>query len=102
VTVYVNDERHPFAVTLVCHIWAHSLGAFLAVVNYAGVKRKWLQKLPKAFWMHFDITQSKRKFSAAAGAVETDRHGPSSTRRGSRAIKRSSPRSRASGLARNE
>jgi hypothetical protein len=76
VTVYVDDERHPFAVTLMCHMWADSLDALLAMVDCASVKRKWLQKLPKAFWMHFDIAQSKRKFAAAAGAVETDRYGP--------------------------
>jgi len=76
VTVYVDDERHPFAVTLMCHMSANSLDALLTMVDCAGVKRKWLQKLPKAFWMHFDIAQSKRKFVAAAGALETDRYGP--------------------------
>jgi hypothetical protein len=76
VTVYVDDERHPFAVTLMCHMWADSLDALLAMVDCAGVKRKRLQKLPKASWMHFDIAQSKRKFVAAACAVETDRYAP--------------------------
>ena len=75
-TVYVDDARHPFAATLMCHMWADSLDALLAMVDCAGVKRKWLQKLPKAFWMHFDIAQSKRKFAVAAGAVDTDRYGP--------------------------
>ena len=75
-TVYVDDARHPFAATLMCHMSADSLDALLTMVDCAGVKRKWLQKLPKAFWMHFDIAQSKRKFAVAAGAVDTDRYGP--------------------------
>ena len=76
VTVYVDDTRHPFAGTFMCHMWADLLDALLAMADCAGVTRKWLQKPPKAFWMHFDIAQSKRKFAVAAGAVETDRYGP--------------------------
>ncbi len=74
--MYVDDAGHPFAGTLMCHRWADSLDALLAMADCVGVTRKWLQKLPKAFSMRFDIAQSKRKFAVAAGAVDTDRYGP--------------------------
>jgi hypothetical protein len=47
----------------------------LAMADRICVARKWLQKLPKASCMHFDIAQSKRKLAVAAGAVDTDRYG---------------------------
>jgi hypothetical protein len=35
-----------------------------------------LQKLPKAPFMHFDISQSSRKLPVAAGAIDTNRSRP--------------------------
>ena len=69
--VYVDDARHGFAGTFMCHM----LDMLLVMADCVDVTRKWLQKLPNAFWTHFDIAQSKRKFAVAAGAVETDRYG---------------------------
>lgn len=76
-TVYVDDARNPFGRYLMCHMWADTLDELLATVDRIGVKRKWLQQPPKASWVHFDITQSKRALAVAAGAIETDKYGPS-------------------------
>jgi len=102
VTVYIDNERHSFAVTLMCHMWADSLDVLLAMAYCASVKRKWLQKLPKAFWMHFDIAQSNHKFVAAACAVETDRYGPPEHPARLAGDQAKLAQMRASGLARNE
>lgn len=74
VTVFFDDARHPFAVALMCHMWADSFDAFPAMVDCVGGKRNWLQKLPKAFWMHFDrpIEAQVRRGSRR---VATDRYG---------------------------
>lgn len=72
-SVYVDDARHPFGRYLMCHMWADSLEELLAMIDKIGVQRKWLQQSPRASWVHFDITQSKRALAVAAGAIQTDR-----------------------------
>lgn len=84
-TVYVDDVRHPFGRMVMCHMWADSLDELLAMVDRIGVQRKWIQGHPtlsfgkhkEASWVHFDITLGKKKLAIAAGAVLTDRYGPS-------------------------
>jgi hypothetical protein len=76
VTVYVDNVRHPYRGMIMCHLWADSLGELLAMADKIGVARKWLQKPPKASWVHFDIALSKKMLAIAAGAVVTDKYGP--------------------------
>lgn len=75
-TTYVDDVRHRFGNMIMCHLWADSLEELLAMVDKIGVQRKWLQKPPKASWVHFDIALSKKKLALANGAVLTDKYGP--------------------------
>lgn len=74
--VYVDSARNPFGRYVMCHMWADTLGELLAMVDRIGVQRKWLQQPPKASWVHFDITQSKRALAVAEGAIQTDKYGP--------------------------
>lgn len=74
---YVDDAVHPFGRMIMCHLWADTLDELLAMVDRIGVQRKWLQQPPKASWVHFDISKGKRALAVAAGAIETDRFGPS-------------------------
>lgn len=76
-TVYVDDVRHRFGNMIMCHLWADTLDELLAMVDKIGVQRKWLQQPPKASWVHFDIALSKKALALAAGAVLTDKYGPS-------------------------
>jgi hypothetical protein len=75
-TVYVDDANIPFRGMVMSHLWADSLPELLAMVDKIGVQRKWLQKPPKASWVHFDISFGKKKLAIAAGAVLTDKYGP--------------------------
>ena len=76
-TVYVDDVRHQFGRMVMCHLWADSLDELLAMADRIGVQRKWLQQPPKASWVHFDISLGMKAKALAAGAVLTDRYGPS-------------------------
>lgn len=83
-SVYVDDARHPFGRYLMCHMWADTRAELFAMADRIGVQRKWFQRPPgagvagmDASWEHFDITQSKRALAVAAGAIQTDRYGPS-------------------------
>ena len=76
-TIYVDDVRLPFGRMVMCHLWADTLPELLEMVDRIGVQRKWLQKPPKASWVHFDISLKKKGLALAAGAVLTDRYGPS-------------------------
>lgn len=58
------------------YMWADSEAELLAMVDRIGVKRKWIQKPPKASWLHFDISENKRQLAMTYGAVLTDRYGP--------------------------
>lgn len=76
-TVYVDDVRHHFGHMVMCHMWADSVDELLAMADKIGVQRKWLQQPPKASWVHFDVAMSKKALAIAAGAVLTDKYGPS-------------------------
>ncbi len=75
-TVYVDDVRHKFGNMVMCHMWADTLPELLAMADRIGVKRRWLQKPPKASWVHFDISLGKKALARAYGAVLTDKYGP--------------------------
>lgn len=75
-TVHVDDVRHPFGRMFMCHMWSQSLDELLAMADRIGVARKWLQQPPKASWVHFDISLSKKALAIEAGAVLTDKYGP--------------------------
>jgi hypothetical protein len=75
-TVYVDDVRHRFGNMVMCHLWADTEAELLATVDTIGVARKWIQRPPKASWVHFDIALSKKALAIKAGAVLTDQFGP--------------------------
>lgn len=76
-TVFVDDVRHQFGRMVMCHMWADTLGELLEMADQIGVQRKWLQQPPKTSWVHFDVSLSCKAKAIAAGAVMTDRFGPS-------------------------
>lgn len=59
-----------------CHMWADTLDELYAMADKIGVQRKWLQLPPKASWVHFDISLAKKALALEAGAVLTDKFGP--------------------------
>lgn len=61
---------------VMCHMWADSLEELLAMVDKIGVQRKWLQRPPKASWVHFDVALGKKALAIKAGAILTDKYGP--------------------------
>jgi Protein of unknown function (DUF4031) len=75
-SVYVDDMRAPYGRMIMCHMWADSLEELLAMVDKIGVQRRWLQKPPKASWVHFDIALEKKRLAIENGAILTDRYGP--------------------------
>jgi hypothetical protein len=75
-TVYVDDVRHRFGRMIMCHMWADTDAELLAMVDRIGVARKWLQRPPRASWVHFDISLGKKAEAIRNGAVLTDRYGP--------------------------
>lgn len=75
-SVYVDDVRIRYGRMMMCHMWADSLDELLAMARKIGVAEKWLQRPPKASWVHFDICHSKKKRAVAEGAILTDRFGP--------------------------
>lgn len=76
-SVYVDDMRARVGRLVMCHMWADTLDELLAMADLIGVARRWLQRPPQASWVHFDIALSKRALAVKAGAIETDRFGPS-------------------------
>ncbi len=76
-TVYVDNVELPFGRMLMCHCWSDQGEAELvAFVKRIGVHPRWIQKPPKASWVHFDISKGMREKAVAAGAIETDMFGP--------------------------
>lgn len=75
-TVYVDDVRHQFGRMVMCHMWADTIEELLAMAGMIGVQAKWLQKPPKASWVHFDISLGKKELAIKQGAVLTDKYGP--------------------------
>jgi hypothetical protein len=74
--VHVDDVRHRFGNMVMCHLWADTEAELLAMVDKIGVARKWIQRPPKASWVHFDIALSKKALAIKAGAILTDQFGP--------------------------
>lgn len=74
--VYVDDVRHRFRGMIMCHMWADSLEELLAMADRIGMARRWLQRPPKASWVHFDVSLTLKAKAIAAGAILTDRYGP--------------------------
>lgn len=82
--VYVDSMRASFGRMVMCHMWADTREELFAMADKIGVARKWFQRpaavqLPgmNASWEHFDIAMSKRAAALKAGAIETDKYGPS-------------------------
>jgi hypothetical protein len=75
-TVYVDDVRHNYGRMVMCHLWADDIEQLLQMVDRIGVQRRWLQQLPKASWVHFDISLSKKELAIKHGAILTDKYGP--------------------------
>lgn len=75
-TVYVDDVRHTYGQMIMCHMWSDELDELLAMADQIGVARRWLQKPPRASWVHFDISLGKKRLAIEAGAVLTDKYGP--------------------------
>ena len=75
-TVYVDDANIPYRGMRMSHLWVDTLPELIAMVDAIGVQRRWLQKPPKASWVHFDISLGKKKLAIARGAVVTDKYGP--------------------------
>lgn len=75
-TVYVDDANIRYRGMIMSHLWADTLPELLAMVDAIGVQRKWLQRPPKASWVHFDISHGKKKLALNRGAVLTDKFGP--------------------------
>lgn len=84
-TCYVDDVRHSFGRMVMCHLWADEIEELLEMVDCIGVQRKWIQGHPelsfgkhrRASWVHFDISLGKKELALRAGAVLTDKYGPS-------------------------
>jgi hypothetical protein len=75
-TVYVDDVRHNFGNMVMCHCWADTEDELLAMMDRVGVQRRWIQRPPKASWVHFDIALVKKDLVLKAGGVLTDKYGP--------------------------
>lgn len=43
------------------------------MVDLIGVSRRWIQRPPKASWLHFDISMGKRELALKHGAIAMDR-----------------------------
>ncbi|MCE6957715.1 DUF4031 domain-containing protein [Cereibacter sphaeroides] len=75
-TVWVDDVRHAYGRMVMCHMWSDSEEELHTMADRIGVARRWIQKPPKASWLHFDICLEKKRLALAAGAILTDRYGP--------------------------
>lgn len=76
-TVYVDDVRHSFRRMIMCHLWADDVNELHAFAASLGLRREWFQCPPAASWNHYDISLTVKARALAAGAVLTDRYGPS-------------------------
>lgn len=74
--VYVDDVAISYGRMKMCHLWADTEAELMAMVDAIGVARKWVQKPPKASWLHFDVCLAKKRLAIEAGAVLTDQFGP--------------------------
>lgn len=76
-SVYVDPPAHLYRGQLYCHVWADSLEELHLAAQAAGLKREWFQQPPKASWCHYDCAPRIRALLVKAGAIETDKFGPS-------------------------
>lgn len=75
--IYVDDVRHNFGRMVMCHMWSDTGEEELfAMADRIGVARKWIQRPPKASWVHFDISLGCKAKAIAFGAILTDKYGP--------------------------
>ncbi len=72
--VYVDDVSHPFGRMKMCHMWADSEPELDAFAARLGLALKWRQGPPKASWVHYDISLSKKALALSYGAVLTDKY----------------------------
>ena len=75
-SVYVDNANHPYRQMIMCHMWADTEEELFAMVGEIGVQNKWIQRPPKASWVHFDISKAKRALAIKLGAIATDKYGP--------------------------
>ena len=68
-TVYVDNMQAPYGRMKMCHMIADSTDELLAMADYIGVARKWLQAAG-THREHFDISLTKRALAVKAGAIE--------------------------------
>jgi len=59
-----------------CHMWADTIDELMLIADRIGIARKWLQAPPKASWVHFDISLTKKELALQLGAILTDKYGP--------------------------
>ncbi len=76
VTVYIDDVGHRFGRMVMCHMWADTEDELHAMADAIGVARKWVQRPPKASWLHYDVSLGCKAKALAMGAVLTDKYGP--------------------------
>jgi len=58
-------------------MWADTEDELNEMAQRIGVQLKWIQRPPKASWVHFDISLGMKAKAIAAGAILTDKYGPS-------------------------
>ena len=75
--VYVDDVHHRFGRMIMCHMWADTADELHVMADRIGVARRWFQTPPKASWDHYDVSLGMKAKALAAGAILTDRYGPS-------------------------
>lgn len=66
-SVYVDDMEAGYGRMKMCHMIADSTEELLAMADYIGVQRKWIQN-PRTYREHFDICLAKKKLAIEAGA----------------------------------
>lgn len=74
--VFVDDVRHAFGRMVMCHMWADSEEELDHFAAWLGLDLKWKQQPPKASWVHYDVSLSKKREALAMGAQLTDKFGP--------------------------
>lgn len=71
--VYVDDQRNPVGLMIMCHMLADTTNELLVMADRIGISRRWIQKAGTPH-EHFDIARVSRAKAVEAGAVEVTRH----------------------------
>lgn len=74
--VFVDNVRIQKGRAFYCHMWADTLPELMAMANRLKLKKSWLQRPPRAKWVHFDLLLRQRSIALAYGAILTDQYGP--------------------------